>query len=99
MNVDNSLGSRPSIRLYPGVSSGGSFASFCGGTDGAPVSRGAAASRVLKQVQQQKDSSANLMAGRPAKDTQRESPGSSLKRRTVIDAVSRCAGSDAPSQA
>lgn len=93
MNVGNQLGSRPSIRLYPGVSSGGSFASFCGGTDqkAVPASRGQAASQILKQVQQQKSSSTNLAAGRSAQAAPacaplaRESADNSIRRRTVID--------------
>jgi len=87
MNVNNQLGSRPSIRLYPGVSAGGSFASFCGGgpeQKSAPTNRGQAASQILKQVQQQKASASNLSAGFSAKP--REPVDNSLRRRTVIDA-------------
>lgn len=96
MNINNQLGSRPSIRLYPGVSAGGSFASFCGGgpeQKSAPTNRGQAASQILKQVQQQKASASNLSAGRsaqaygePACTKPREPVDNSLRRRTVIDA-------------
>lgn len=92
MNVGNSLNAaRPSIRLYPGVSSGGSFSDLIGGGPamGHHEQRGHAASRILKQVQQQNESSANLAAGRPAKGCEsksREPVGHSLRRRTIIDA-------------
>eukprot|EP00656_Telonema_subtile_P031862 TRINITY_DN3489_c0_g1_i4.p1 TRINITY_DN3489_c0_g1~~TRINITY_DN3489_c0_g1_i4.p1 ORF type:complete len:272 (+),score=56.91 TRINITY_DN3489_c0_g1_i4:179-994(+) len=50
MNTGNQLNaSRPSIRLYPGVSSGGSFASFCGG---GPEQRGKAATKIMNEMQQ-----------------------------------------------
>lgn len=52
MNTGNTLNAaRPSIRLYPGVSSGGSFASFCGGAE----ERGHAATKIIKQLQPLRD--------------------------------------------
>eukprot|EP00658_Telonema_sp_P-2_P070271 TRINITY_DN59835_c0_g1_i1.p1 TRINITY_DN59835_c0_g1~~TRINITY_DN59835_c0_g1_i1.p1 ORF type:complete len:305 (-),score=51.41 TRINITY_DN59835_c0_g1_i1:256-1170(-) len=75
MNQNNQISQRSSIRLYPGVSSGGSFASFCGG--GADE-RARAATKIMKQVQSQ-----------PLKErgNVRPAPGSQLKQpltKTVV---------------
>merc|ERR1712166_104338 len=86
MNVNNQLGSRPGIRLYPGMSSGGSFSSIIGGGE-APTAqnRGHAASRILKEVQQEHPPPRR--GGPIAEDPVvcREPVGEGLRRRTIID--------------
>lgn len=96
MNVNNQLGSRPGIRLFPGHSAGGSFSGnsgiIGGGGDDAFQSKTHSgkneASRILKQLQAEKHQSSydKAQCAAPEPPMSREPVGESLRRRTVIDA-------------
>lgn len=74
MNTGNQISARPSIRLYPGMSSGGSFASFCGGAE----DHARAATKIMKEVKTKPLHAHNNHPINPA-------PKSRLKQPVVID--------------
>jgi len=88
MNVNNQISARPGIRVYAGIASGGSYSSIFGGEEThSKTGQGKAASRILKETQNQGDPTGKI--GAPCDEMKREDVGRGLARRTVIDAGSQ----------